>query len=99
MKSVLLLSLLVGVALGASSFECPLDESTGRFADPDRCDKYWDCFRGEALPVQCSDGYAFDPSRIQQKEPCDYLFNVDCFGREEMAAPQGFGACERLNGI
>ena len=34
-----------------------------------------------------------------QREPCDYLFNVDCTGREELGPPQSTAHCHRANGL
>ena len=91
---------IVAVALGAEVFECPVDETTGKFEDPHRCDQYWECFRGQAEKKNCSDGLAFDPKRVEtQREPCDYIFNVDCTGREGLGEPQSTAHCERANGL
>ncbi|XP_037082539.1 protein obstructor-E-like, partial [Pollicipes pollicipes] len=89
----------IPVALGAETFTCPPDETTGKFADPDECDKYWDCFRGTPEPVYCPDGHAFDPALIHLREPCDYIFSVDCTGRELLGDPLGTGVCVRENGL
>ena len=89
----------VSVALGADNFTCPVDEITGKFADPDWCDRYWDCFKGKATPIDCADGLAYDPGRITQANPCDYIYKVDCTGRETLADPIGTGVCERMNGV
>ncbi|XP_037082830.1 protein obstructor-E-like [Pollicipes pollicipes] len=94
-----LLPLVLAGAAAVDVFECPLEESTGKFIDPDECDTYWDCFRGEAVKKECKDGWAFDPNRVQLAEPCDYIFNVDCYGRESLGEPLGTGVCERQNGI
>lgn len=99
MKYALVCSMLVGAALAAEVFECPLDETTGKFADPDECDKFWDCFRGEATATYCPDGYAFDPTKPRDRDPCDYIFNVDCRGRQTLGEPLGTGVCIRQNGI
>ncbi|XP_037080393.1 protein obstructor-E-like isoform X2 [Pollicipes pollicipes] len=63
------------------------------------CDVYWSCFRGEATFKECPDGFGFDPARVRFDEPCDYLFKVNCTGREGLGEPQGTGVCERKNGI
>ncbi|KAF0299847.1 Protein obstructor-E [Amphibalanus amphitrite] len=86
-------------AAQAPEFICPENEITGKFADPYWCDRYWDCFKGEATPVDCDDGTAFDPRRITQANPCDYIYKVNCTGREALGDPLGTGVCERMNGV
>jgi len=83
-------------------FNCPLDETTGWFPDRDYCDGYWECFRGNATFKECPDGLAFDPtkwSQAQRLDPCDYVDDVNCTGRELLFPPSGTGPCERKNGV
>ncbi|XP_037080554.1 protein obstructor-E-like [Pollicipes pollicipes] len=98
-RAIAVWSLVVGVTLGVETFTCPENEITGKFADPDECDKYWDCFKGTATPVYCRDGWAFDPNLVVKANPCDYIFKVDCTGREILGEPQGTGVCVRQNGV
>ncbi|KAF0299848.1 Protein obstructor-E [Amphibalanus amphitrite] len=109
MELVVLWTVLVAASVGAQevpvnaqefAFECPPDETTGKFPDPYQCDLYWECFRGEAKLMKCADGLAFDPERVRtQREPCDYLFNVNCTGREELQEPKPTEHCPRANGL
>ena len=53
----MLLALLLfplGLALGQ---EC---DSEGAFADPDQCDKYWECRGGKLTSHFCPDGLVYD---------------------------------------
>ena len=53
----MLLALLLfplGLAIGQ---EC---DSEGAFADPDQCDKYWECRGGKLTSHLCPDGLVYD---------------------------------------
>ena len=71
----------ISAAFAANSFNCPPDESTGYFADPDECDKYWDCDRGLAQAKFCADGLAFSARARRSSNPCVYYWQADCQGR------------------
>ena len=71
----------IPAALAASSFNCPADESTGYFADPDQCDVYWDCDRGFAQLRECPDGMAFSERARRTSNPCVFHWMADCQGR------------------
>ena len=85
MLSTLSLSLMsffvcfsVAAVFAASNFRCPSDESTGYFADPDQCDKYWDCNRGVASEAYCEDGLAFSERARRSSNPCVNHWETDC---------------------
>lgn len=58
--------------------ECP--EPNGFFADPDQCDKYYECSDNKITEKLCPDGKVFnDYSPTQEK--CDLPLNIDCSQR------------------
>lgn len=58
--------------------ECP--EPNGFFADPDQCDKYYECSDNKITEKLCADGKVFnDYSSTQEK--CDLPLNIDCSQR------------------
>ncbi|KAF0299849.1 Protein obstructor-E [Amphibalanus amphitrite] len=94
----LLVCLLVcPAALAANSFNCPPTENTGYFADPDQCDKYWDCDRGLATARLCPDGMAFSERARRNTDPCVLHWLAGCQGRT-LQAPNGTLPCDRQNG-
>jgi hypothetical protein len=85
------------VVLAQSQFRCP--EPDGTFEDSIQCDKYYECYDGEAEERLCQDGLVFDPFS-RKREPCDHYFNVDCKDRLELQPPLGqTDFCPRLNGF
>lgn len=90
--------LLCPAALAASSFNCPSNEDTGYFADPDQCDKFWDCVGGLANEKYCPDGLAFSERARRSSNPCGYHWQVDCEGRV-LQGPSGTAPCTRQNGF
>jgi len=106
-RSAVLLPLLLGAAsaLTKEQFLCPEDEGTGKFGDPDECNKYWECFRGVHEEKYCDDGLGFDPQRYTsgQTNPCDYLYKLDCeaAGLVVITPPRTDieAGCLRANGI
>ena len=66
----------------AAEFECP--EDNGFFAHDTSCDKYWHCEEGVASLKICGNGLAFDDTDAKnQRENCDYIYNVECGERSE----------------
>lgn len=90
--------LLCRAAFAASSFNCPADENTGYFADPDECDKYWNCDRGLATAEYCPDGLAFSARARRSSNPCVYFWRADCAGKT-LGEPLGTAPCTRENGF
>jgi len=85
-------------AARSGAFQC--GQSDGFYADPVQCDKYWDCYGGQATPKYCPDGLVFhDYDPLLEK--CDFPFNVDCAGsrRLELQLPQPSLHCPRANGF
>lgn len=74
-------------------------EPNGVYEDPEQCDKYYECYDGEAIERLCPDGLVFDFS-LRKKEPCDHYFNVPCGNRLKLQTPRGTTEfCPRLNGF
>ena len=65
-------------------FDCP--EPNGLFADPEQCDLYFVCEKGEPKVALCPDGLLFDTS-IRNREKCVLPQNVDCGAREFVQEP------------
>ena len=68
------LAVVALAATASAAFECP--ESTGVFADPEQCDKYWVCQGGRPTRTLCQDGLAFHPRKEDGEDPCDLIHNV-----------------------
>merc|ERR1711972_861845 len=66
-------------------FRCP--EKNGFFADPEQCDKYYECVAEIPEEKFCPDGLLFDATD-PNSELCDYPFNVDCGDREYVQEPE-----------
>jgi hypothetical protein len=79
-------------------FQC--GQRDGFYPDPVQCDKYWECFGGQATPKLCPDGLVFFDYNPRH-EKCDFPFNVDCEGtqRFELQPPQSSLHCPRANGF
>ena len=73
-----ILSLFIPDSAGPP-FRCP--EKNGFFADPEQCDKYYECVAEIPEEKFCPDGLLFDATD-PNSELCDYPFNVDCGDRE-----------------
>ncbi|KAK4296344.1 hypothetical protein Pmani_031150 [Petrolisthes manimaculis] len=90
--------LLALLFLGAASaqFNCPDD---GFYRDPNQCDKYYDCYRGEVKEKMCPDGLVFDDTQPPKVEQCNYPFIVQCPDGAllQPALPSGI-ECPRQNG-
>ncbi len=82
----------------APNYNCP--EPNGRFPDPEQCDKYYICKKGEAEEILCPEGLLFDNS-IPNREKCVLPHNVDCGAREfvQDRAPGSDPRCEKANGV
>ncbi|KAI5700070.1 hypothetical protein M8J76_011954 [Diaphorina citri] len=91
--SVVLLSLVLSCIDAA--FKCP--QKNGQYEDPVQCDKYYECFDGQATEKLCPDGLVFDPLN-RKINKCDQPFNVECGDRLELQPPQGSYLCPRRNG-
>ncbi|XP_037083462.1 protein obstructor-E-like [Pollicipes pollicipes] len=100
MRSLIFLAVLA-VAYGQDDFQFVCPESYGDYEDTEFCDYFWRCNRGEAEPLECQDGHAFNPNLRGSIYPCDYVFKVNCTGRESLQDPQpGIDLeCERQHGI
>ena len=46
------------------------------FKDPEQCDKYWTCVKGESRRSLCPDGLVFHPEKPDGEDPCDLKANV-----------------------
>ena len=44
--------------------------------DPEQCDKYWTCVKGEPKRSLCPDGLVFHPGKADGEDPCDLKANV-----------------------
>lgn len=61
-----------------AQYKCP--ERTGYFPDPDQCDLYYECSKGNYEVKLCPDGLVFDDSD-PNRERCDIPANIDCGDR------------------
>jgi len=94
----ILVALAVLVASVAAEFECP--EDNGFFAHDTSCDKYWHCEEGVASLKICGNGLAFDDTDAKnQRENCDYIYNVECGERSEREPDISTPHCPRLHGV
>jgi len=96
--------LLPGVEPG--KFKCPsftkLTDDEFVYPDPEQCDKYWTCVRGESKRSLCPDGLVFHPDKGKGEDPCDQRQNVPdkCEGRSQLQRPKpGDAHCPRQNGV
>jgi len=87
-------------------FKCPsftkLTDDEFIYPDPEQCDKYWTCIRGESKRTLCPDGLVFNPSLGKGEEPCDQRQNTPdkCEGRTKLQRPKpGDARCPRQNGV
>merc|ERR1711892_1580794 len=101
---VIVTLLLPGVEPG--KFKCPsftkLTSDPFVYQDPDQCDKYWTCVKGESKRSLCPDGLVFHPGKEDGEDPCDQKQNVPdkCEGRPKLQRPKpGDGHCPRQNGV
>lgn len=62
--------------------QCPTDQN-GQFSHPMYCDMYLNCWNGDVVVSQCSNGLLFNPNN----SVCDFPDNVDCEGREDSRPP------------
>ncbi|CAG0880326.1 unnamed protein product [Cyprideis torosa] len=62
------------------SSECPTPN--GVFADSYQCDRYYECVDNVISDKLCPDGLAYDDK--YPKGRCEFLYAVDCTGREEL---------------
>lgn len=93
------ISLLLALAAGAyAQFNCIED---GFYVDPDQCDKYYQCSRGQYTEKLCPDGLIFDDTLGPRVEQCSYPFQVECPEPKFQQQPQPSGInseCPRQNG-
>lgn len=67
------------IFLGVTAqFKCP--QGTGFFPDPEECDLYYICSRGQYEERLCPDGLVFDDSD-PNRERCVIPANIDCSDR------------------
>jgi len=70
------ITLLLGLAAGAyAQFNCVED---GFYVDPQQCDKYYECRRGEYTEKLCPDGLVFDDTLGPRVDQCKYPFQAIC---------------------
>ncbi|EFX62118.1 hypothetical protein DAPPUDRAFT_230004, partial [Daphnia pulex] len=82
----------------SDTFVCP--KENGFFAHDISCDKYWKCVEGVATLELCGNGLAFDDTDLKnQRENCDYIYNVECGDRLEVEAPISTRNCPSLHGV
>lgn len=105
LPSLLLVTLLLPV-VEPGKFKCPsftkLTDDEFVYPDPEQCDKYWTCKRGESKRSLCPDGLVFHPDKGDGEAPCDQKQNVPdkCEGRPNLQRPKpGDGHCPRQNGV
>jgi len=82
----------------SGDFICPHDD--GFYPHEFSCDQYYACEAGIATLKTCGNGLAFqdnDPQYV--KEECDYLYNVNCGHRTEIAPAQSTENCDYLHGV
>ena len=60
------------------------------FKDPEQCDKYWTCVKGESKRSLCPDGLVFHPEKPDGEDPCDLKANVPdkCKSRPNLQRPK-----------
>ena len=60
------------------------------FKDPEQCDKYWTCVKGESRRSLCPDGLVFHPEKPDGEDPCDLKANVPdkCKSRPNQQRPK-----------
>jgi len=102
----LLLATLLLPLVEPGKFKCPsftkLTDDEFVYPDPQQCDKYWTCKRGESKRSLCPDGLVFHPDKGDGEDPCDLKHNVPdkCEGRSELQrAKPGDAHCPRQNGV
>ncbi|CAL4096163.1 unnamed protein product, partial [Meganyctiphanes norvegica] len=82
-----------------TQFNCVED---GFYVDPQQCDKYYHCSRGQYTEKLCPDGLIFDDTLGPRIEQCNYNFIVSCpEGKtQQQAQPSGINnECPRQNGL
>jgi len=101
----LIVTLLLPV-VEPGKFKCPsftkLTDDEFVYPDPEQCDKYWTCVRGESKRSLCPDGLVFHPGKAKGEDPCDQRQNVPdkCEGRSGLQRPKpGDAHCPRQNGV
>jgi len=106
-----LAALLATIALtpapaSAGKFKCPaftkLTSDPYIFKDPEQCDKYWTCVKGESRRSLCPDGLVFHPEKPDGEDPCDLKANVPdkCKSRpNQQRAKPGDAHCPRQYGV
>jgi len=93
--------LLVVLAAGAyAQFNCVED---GFYVDPDFCDVYYHCSRGQYERKECPDGLIFDDTLGPRVEQCNYPFIVPCPDNKQQQDPipsneHPVPKCPRQNG-
>merc|ERR1712071_135381 len=91
-------AVFVAAVAAQEEFQCPLE--SGFFAHDTSCDRYWHCQDDVAELKLCANGLAFDDTDPRnQRENCDYIYNVECGDRTEIEAAISTPHCERLNGV
>jgi len=94
MHKLALLLLCAGGAL--AQYQCQED---GFYVDPQQCDKYYDCYRGQQTEKLCPDGLVFDHTLGPKVEQCNYPFIVECPAGSALQPAQSAGIqCPRQNG-
>ena len=83
MKSLILISLLVGAAVAQDNqefsgpkfnFRCP--EPNGKFRDPEQCDLYYECEDNEFSALLCDDGLLFDDRDPIQRKKIGFTIDI-----------------------
>ncbi|CAH1100093.1 unnamed protein product [Psylliodes chrysocephalus] len=79
---------------------CPqgTGKGTGFFPDPDQCDIYYVCAKGQFEERLCPDGLVFD-DRDPNFERCEVPANVDCGDRLALQEAKSSPGCPRANGF
>ncbi|KZS12557.1 putative Cuticular protein analogous to peritrophins 3-C [Daphnia magna] len=82
----------------SDAFVCP--KENGFFAHDISCDKYWKCVDGVATLEVCGNGLAFDDTDPKNnRENCDYVYNIECGDRLELEPPISTPHCPSLHGV
>jgi len=78
------------------TLECTPKKGAYKVADPEQCDKYWECsIRGQLTEKLCKDGLVYD---VPGKS-CNYPERVECGERTELQEPKPTRDCPRQNGF
>ncbi|KAK4025488.1 hypothetical protein OUZ56_014554 [Daphnia magna] len=101
-RALIVVAIIIGAAsaqnIRSDAFVCP--KENGFFAHDISCDKYWKCVDGVATLEVCGNGLAFDDTDPKNnRENCDYVYNIECGDRLELEPPISTPHCPSLHGV